>query len=165
MPLCSILIYSIYNESRRMPRLSKAFSCRTNPTLSECKSLVEEAFPRKKFVGSTEIFLTSLKDNNRSLEFTLIQSKIRGYLVEMDVAVSHVESASKIEGLVYMPSRSLLLSIYFVAITFALIFVFRPIPFLSLFFLLGFVMATSFIVVTIQNRTNLIDKICNLLSD
>ena len=148
-----------------MKPLSKSFECRTNLTMNECKELIEENFNKKTLISSSDIILEHVNENAIALEFKLMQSKIRGFFVEMDAKLYQYHSGAQIEGQVYMTARSFLLAVYFIVITFVLVFVFRPIPLLSIFFLLGCLMAISFLVITVQSRNNLLDTVCRLLND
>lgn len=144
--------------------LSKSFECKTSLTPYECRTRIEEEYPQSWLVAYPRIRLDSItSDDDNSVSFSLMQSKIRGIYVKMDAKITYKDSGSQIEGEVNIPTHNLLLLIYFCVITLVLAFVFRPIPLLSLYLVFGFLMAISSLVITIHNRYMLINTLCDLL--
>ncbi|MBZ0309901.1 MAG: hypothetical protein K8I82_27805, partial [Anaerolineae bacterium] len=68
-------------------------------------------------------------------------------------------------GEVRVANTTIVLLTYFLVISLFLSFVFRLIPWLSLFLLLGFIQIVLFAIHTLRIRHQLINEVCVLLSD
>ena len=148
----------------RMQLLNKTFKCQTSLSFEECKDRILHKFSKRGIIASSGILLTSLHEEDDSVSFRLMQSKIRGFYVILDARILTQNAKVQIVGKAYVSYFTIFLLIYLNVITFVLALVFSITVWLSLFLLFGFGMILFFTITTFRNRDKLIKLICNLLS-
>ena len=140
--------------------LDKAFECQTSLSLEQCKAKILREFPKRGAIASSGILLNSLSEEDDSISFSLMQSSIRGFYVKLNANISIQNSKTQIVGSAYVSNLALLLLIYFLVITFILVFVFSAIVWLSLFFLIVFGTMVFFAINTFRNLGQIIKVAC-----
>jgi len=141
----------------------KSFSCTTTLTLDQCRSHIQKKYPRPKLMSANTIFLENVVKNDGIYSFRLKQSIFRGFFIGMDAIITQNTTGSKVEGSVYVLFTSLMLTIYFCILSLILFFAFRPITFLSLFFLFFSVVMVFLSVGLFRTRNKLVDIVCKAL--
>lgn len=142
-----------------MMRFHKTFEHETYLTLNQCKSRIEEKYPPKLFIGSTDIVTDSINLDANQLSVSLLQSRIRGLFLKMEFQITPTNSGVIVQGVVGMNTLNLIVNIYFIIITPILAVIFRPVPFLAIVFLLAFLVAVGFLRDILQHRDLMIQTV------
>lgn len=147
--------------------LKKSFEFKSIFSVEQVWEQLELKFQPPSFlIGNYKsIYRTSLKKRNNSLSFILIQTPIRGFPVTLYGEVISLRGQTKISGYVEISTTGLLLMIYFIIITAILAVVFRPVIWLSIFFVFGSIMSLQFLRIGLQSRITMINAIQNLLEE